>query len=123
MGRVRDQEPRCPARERGDAYARRIFHLRLGHGTDADRHRLHACLGRLSRADARHISRAQTEGRRARLDQNNRHDRAEPRTTMKPADIIIVLLVAIIWGLAFVASRIALDEFSPELMTAMRFSI
>ncbi|SFI25706.1 EamA family transporter [Bradyrhizobium sp. Gha] len=42
---------------------------------------------------------------------------------MKPADILIALLVAIIWGLAFVASRIALDEFSPELMTAMRFSI
>jgi O-acetylserine/cysteine efflux transporter len=42
---------------------------------------------------------------------------------MKPADILIALLVAIIWGLAFVASRIALDEFSPELMTAMRFTI
>ncbi|MEY9371980.1 O-acetylserine/cysteine efflux transporter [Bradyrhizobium diazoefficiens] len=42
---------------------------------------------------------------------------------MKPADILIALLVAIIWGLAFVASRIALDEFSPELMTAMRFII
>ncbi|MGY4231176.1 O-acetylserine/cysteine efflux transporter [Bradyrhizobium sp. USDA 4449] len=42
---------------------------------------------------------------------------------MKPADILIALSVAIIWGLAFVASRIALYEFSPELMTAMRFSI
>ncbi len=42
---------------------------------------------------------------------------------MKPADILIAVLVAIIWGLAFVASRIALDEFSPELMTAMRFAI
>ena len=42
---------------------------------------------------------------------------------MKPADILIAILVAIIWGLAFVASRIALDEFSPELMTAMRFTI
>src|SRR5436305_577596 len=42
---------------------------------------------------------------------------------MKPADIIIALLVAVIWGLALVASRIALDEFSPELMTAMRFAI
>ncbi|MFT4122140.1 EamA family transporter [Bradyrhizobium sp.] len=42
---------------------------------------------------------------------------------MKPADILIALLVAVIWGLAFVASRIALDEFSPELMTAMRFII
>ena len=42
---------------------------------------------------------------------------------MKPADILIAILVAVIWGLAFVASRIALDELSPELMTAMRFSI
>ena len=33
------------------------------------------------------------------------------------------MLVAVIWGLAFVASRIALDEFSPELMTTLRFSI
>jgi len=42
---------------------------------------------------------------------------------MKPADILIATLVAIIWGLAFVASRIALDELSPELMTALRFTI
>jgi O-acetylserine/cysteine efflux transporter len=42
---------------------------------------------------------------------------------MKPADIGIAVLVAVIWGLAFVASRIALDEFSPELMTTLRFSI
>jgi O-acetylserine/cysteine efflux transporter len=42
---------------------------------------------------------------------------------MKPADILIALMVAIVWGLAFVASRIALDELSPELMTALRFSI
>jgi O-acetylserine/cysteine efflux transporter len=31
--------------------------------------------------------------------------------------------VAVIWGLAFVASRIALNEFSPELMTTLRFAI
>jgi O-acetylserine/cysteine efflux transporter len=42
---------------------------------------------------------------------------------MKPADIGIAVLVAVIWGLAFVASRIALDEFSPELMTTLRFAI
>src|SRR5215467_13678979 len=42
---------------------------------------------------------------------------------MKPADGCIALLVAIIWGLAFVASRIALDEFSPALMTTLRFAI
>jgi O-acetylserine/cysteine efflux transporter len=42
---------------------------------------------------------------------------------MKLADVGIALLVAVIWGLAFVASRIALDEFSPTLMTTLRFAI
>ena len=42
---------------------------------------------------------------------------------MKPADVGIAVRVAVIWGLAFVASRIALDEFSPELMTTLRFAI
>jgi O-acetylserine/cysteine efflux transporter len=42
---------------------------------------------------------------------------------MKPADVCIAVLVAVIWGLAFVASRIALNELSPELMTALRFTI
>src|SRR5882762_8929697 len=42
---------------------------------------------------------------------------------MKPADICLAVMVAAIWGLAFVASRIALDEFSPALMTALRFAI
>jgi O-acetylserine/cysteine efflux transporter len=42
---------------------------------------------------------------------------------MKPADVCIAVLVAVIWGLAFVASRMALDEFSPELMTMLRFAV
>ena len=42
---------------------------------------------------------------------------------MKPADVCLAVTVAVIWGLAFVASRIALDEFSPALMTALRFGI
>ena len=42
---------------------------------------------------------------------------------MKPFDVCLAVLVAVIWGLAFVASRIALDEFSPELMTTLRFAI
>jgi O-acetylserine/cysteine efflux transporter len=42
---------------------------------------------------------------------------------MKPADVCIAVMVAVIWGLAFVASRIALNEFSPELMTTLRFAI
>jgi O-acetylserine/cysteine efflux transporter len=42
---------------------------------------------------------------------------------MKPADVCLAVLVAVIWGLGFVASRLALDELSPALMTAMRFAI
>jgi O-acetylserine/cysteine efflux transporter len=42
---------------------------------------------------------------------------------MKPADVGLAALVAVIWGLAFVASRLALDEFSPALMTTLRFAI
>ena len=42
---------------------------------------------------------------------------------MKPADVCLAVTVAVIWGLAFVASRIALDELPPALMTALRFSI
>jgi O-acetylserine/cysteine efflux transporter len=42
---------------------------------------------------------------------------------MKPVDVCIAVLVAVIWGLAFVASRLALDEFPPALMTALRFAI
>jgi O-acetylserine/cysteine efflux transporter len=42
---------------------------------------------------------------------------------VKPADISLAILVAVIWGLAFVASRLALDELSPVLMTALRFAI
>jgi O-acetylserine/cysteine efflux transporter len=42
---------------------------------------------------------------------------------MKPADVSLAVMVAVIWGLAFIASRIALDEFSPALMTALRFAV
>jgi O-acetylserine/cysteine efflux transporter len=42
---------------------------------------------------------------------------------MKPVDVFLAVLVAVIWGLAFVASRLALDELSPALMTTLRFAI
>lgn len=42
---------------------------------------------------------------------------------MKPADVGIAVMVAVIWGLAFVATRFALNELPPELMTALRFGI
>jgi O-acetylserine/cysteine efflux transporter len=40
---------------------------------------------------------------------------------MKPADVCLAVTVAVIWGFGFIASRIALDEFSPPLMTTLRF--
>lgn len=42
---------------------------------------------------------------------------------MKPIDIALAVAVAVIWGLAFVASRIALDNVSPTLLTTLRFVI
>jgi O-acetylserine/cysteine efflux transporter len=42
---------------------------------------------------------------------------------MYPRDIFLATLVAVIWGLAFVAGRLALDELPPTLMTTMRFAI
>jgi O-acetylserine/cysteine efflux transporter len=42
---------------------------------------------------------------------------------MKPIDICIALGVVIIWGFGFIASRLALNELSPTLMTALRFTI
>src|SRR5712692_2058172 len=54
----------------------------------------------------------------------NRNTASRARAAiMKPADVCLAVMVAVIWGLAFVASRIALDEFSPELMTTLRFAI
>jgi O-acetylserine/cysteine efflux transporter len=42
---------------------------------------------------------------------------------MPPRDIFLATFVAVIWGLAFVASRLALDELPPTLMTTLRFAI
>src|ERR1700684_3798311 len=40
---------------------------------------------------------------------------------MKPADVCLAVTVAVIWGFGFIASRVALAEFSPPLMTTLRF--
>lgn len=42
---------------------------------------------------------------------------------MKPIDIAIAVGVAMVWGIGFIASRLALYELSPVVMTAARFSI
>jgi O-acetylserine/cysteine efflux transporter len=42
---------------------------------------------------------------------------------MKPLDIFLATAVAVTWGFGFVLSRLALDEISPSLLTALRFAI
>ena len=39
------------------------------------------------------------------------------------AHVALALLVTVIWGVAFVATRIALDDFSPPALTALRFLV
>ncbi|HEX7882587.1 MAG TPA: EamA family transporter [Afipia sp.] len=42
---------------------------------------------------------------------------------MKPADTLLAIGVAVVWGLGFVASKLVLKELSPTLLTALRFGI
>lgn len=42
---------------------------------------------------------------------------------MTPFHIFLAVLVAVIWGIAFVATKIALESFSPPQLTALRFLI
>src|ERR1700742_2337101 len=51
----------------------------------------------------------------------NRNPVSRADNIMKPADVCLAVTVAVIWGFGFIASRIALDEFSPPLMTTLRF--
>ena len=37
--------------------------------------------------------------------------------------IFLAVLVAVIWGIAFVVTKIGLDSFSPPQLTAFRFLI
>ena len=42
---------------------------------------------------------------------------------MTPSHVFLAVLVAVIWGIAFVATKIALEGFSPPQLTALRFLI
>ena len=42
---------------------------------------------------------------------------------MKPRHVAAAVLVAVIWGIAFVVSKIGLQEFSAPQLTALRFAI
>lgn len=42
---------------------------------------------------------------------------------MRPRDVILGVLVAVVWGVAFVATKIGLESFSPPQLTVLRFLI
>lgn len=42
---------------------------------------------------------------------------------MKPFDIFLAVAVAVIWGVGFVLTRMAVDEMSSTLLTTLRFAI
>jgi O-acetylserine/cysteine efflux transporter len=42
---------------------------------------------------------------------------------MKPFDIALAVAVAVIWGIGFVLTRVAVDEMSSTLLTTLRFGI
>ena len=43
--------------------------------------------------------------------------------TMPLRDMVLAALTSIVWGLAFIATRLALDSFSAPQLTALRFLI
>ena len=38
-------------------------------------------------------------------------------------DMVLAALTSVVWGLAFVATKLALDSFSAPQLTALRFMI
>src|SRR5579871_941278 len=42
---------------------------------------------------------------------------------MKPVHVALAVLVAVIWGVAFVVSKIGLESFTPAQLTALRFMV
>jgi len=42
---------------------------------------------------------------------------------IKPADVLLAVLVAVVWGFAFVVTRVGLDSFSPPQLATIRFLI
>jgi O-acetylserine/cysteine efflux transporter len=43
--------------------------------------------------------------------------------SVRPRDVVLAVVVAVLWGVAFVATRIGLDSFSPPQLAALRFAI
>jgi O-acetylserine/cysteine efflux transporter len=42
---------------------------------------------------------------------------------MKPADVLIAILVAVIWGMGFIVAKAGMAHFSPILLMALRFAL
>ena len=42
---------------------------------------------------------------------------------MKPLDIALAVGIAVVWGLGFVITRVAVEEMSSSLLTALRFAV
>jgi len=42
---------------------------------------------------------------------------------MRPVHVLLAILVAVIWGIAFVISKIGLESFTPPQLTALRFMV
>ncbi|MDH3219925.1 MAG: EamA family transporter [Gammaproteobacteria bacterium] len=42
---------------------------------------------------------------------------------MKPIDILLAILVAVIWGMGFIVAKAAMSHFSPILLMALRFTL
>jgi O-acetylserine/cysteine efflux transporter len=42
---------------------------------------------------------------------------------VRPRDVVLAVVVAVLWGVAFVATRVGLDSFSPPQLAAVRFAI
>lgn len=42
---------------------------------------------------------------------------------MKPVHVALAILVAVIWGIAFVVSKVGLESFTPPQLTALRFMV
>src|ERR1700694_3673155 len=42
---------------------------------------------------------------------------------MKPLHMGLAILVAVIWGIAFVISKVGLESFTPPQLTALRFAV
>ncbi|WP_204328388.1 EamA family transporter, partial [Stenotrophomonas maltophilia] len=42
---------------------------------------------------------------------------------MKPLDVALALVVTLVWGFAFVVTKVALETMSPPLLMAVRFLI